>query len=344
MADLRRNSILFFIMALGVLGLFLANVSLGSIKIPFSEVIKPFIGEYASRPSWDYIITNYRLPKAIVALLAGIALSVSGLLMQTLFRNPLAGPDVLGLSSGASLGVALVIMGSGLLPAALGLYLTSEYGLVLASVSGTFAVLVLVLGVAQRLRDTMSILITGIMFGSFTGAIVGVLSYFSPAEQLKKYTFWALGSLGNLSWQSVGILTLLTLIGIIMGIACIKPLDALLMGERYAASMGINIKRSRLLIISATSLLTGCVTAFAGPISFIGLIVPHIARLLFRASNHRVLFFATLLTGAILMLACDILTQLPGTDVVLPINGITSIVGAPVVIALLIKNKKGSFR
>ncbi|MFY7730920.1 MAG: iron chelate uptake ABC transporter family permease subunit [Flavobacterium sp.] len=344
MADLRRNSILFFIMALGVLGLFLANVSLGSIKIPFSEVIKPFIGEYASRPSWDYIITNYRLPKAIVALLAGIALSVSGLLMQTLFRNPLAGPDVLGLSSGASLGVALVIMGSGLLPAALGLYLTSEYGLVLASVSGTFAVLLLVLGVAQRLRDTMSILITGIMFGSFTGAIVGVLSYFSPAEQLKKYTFWALGSLGNLSWQSVGILALLTLIGIIMGIACIKPLDALLMGERYAASMGINIKRSRLLIILATSLLTGCVTAFAGPISFVGLIVPHIARLLFRASNHRVLFFATLLTGAILMLACDILTQLPGTDVVLPINGITSIVGAPVVIALLIKNKKGSFR
>lgn len=344
MADLRRNSILFFIMALGVLGLFLANVSLGSIKIPFSEVIKPFIGEYASRPSWDYIITNYRLPKAIVALLAGIALSVSGLLMQTLFRNPLAGPDVLGLSSGASLGVAVVIMGSGLLPATLGLYLTSEYGLVLASVSGTFAVLVLVLGVAQRLRDTMSILITGIMFGSFTGAIVGVLSYFSPAEQLKKYTFWALGSLGNLSWQSVGILALLTFIGIIMGIACIKPLDALLMGERYAASMGINIKRSRLLIILATSLLTGCVTAFAGPISFVGLIVPHIARLLFKASNHRVLFFATLLTGAILMLACDILTQLPGTDVVLPINGITSIVGAPVVIALLIKNKKGSFR
>ncbi len=344
MADLRRNSILFFIMALGVLGLFLANVSLGSIKIPFSEVIKPFIGEYASRPSWDYIITNYRLPKAIVALLAGIALSVSGLLMQTLFRNPLAGPDVLGLSSGASLGVALVIMGSGLLPAALGLYLTSEYGLVLASVSGTFVVLLLVLGVAQRLRDTMSILITGIMFCSFTGAIVGVLSYFSPAEQLKKYTFWALGSLGNLPWQSVGILALLTLIGIIMGIACIKPLDALLMGERYAASMGINIKRSRLLIILATSLLTGCVTAFAGPISFVGLIVPHIARLLFRASNHRVLFFATLLTGAILMLACDILTQLPGTDVVLPINGITSIVGAPVVIALLIKNKKGSFR
>jgi len=344
MADLRRNSILFFIMALGVLGLFLANVSLGSIKIPFSEVIKPFIGEYASRPSWDYIITNYRLPKAIVALLAGIALSVSGLLMQTLFRNPLAGPDVLGLSSGASLGVALVIMGSGLLPAALGLYLTSEYGLVLASVSGTFVVLLLVLGVAQRLRDTMSILITGIMFGSFTGAIVGVLSYFSPAEQLKKYTFWALGSLSNLSWQSVGILALLTFIGIIMGIACIKPLDALLMGERYAASMGINIKRSRLLIILATSLLTGCVTAFAGPISFVGLIVPHIARLVFRASNHRVLFFATLLTGAILMLACDILTQLPGTDVVLPINGITSIVGAPVVIALLIKNKKGSFR
>lgn len=344
MAELRRNSILFFLMAIGLLMLFLANISLGSIKIPFTEVIKPLTGGFASRPTWDYIIVNYRLPKALVALFAGIALSVSGLLMQTLFRNPLAGPDVLGLSSGASLGVALVILGSGLLPVSVASYFLSGYGLVLASITGTFGVLLLVLGVAQRLRDTMAILITGIMFGSFTGAIVGVLSFFTTAERLQKYTFWALGSMGNLPWESVGLLAFITFVGVFMGIACIKPLDALLMGERYAASMGINIKRSRLLIILATSLLTGCVTAFAGPISFVGLIVPHIARLLFRAGSHRVLFFATLLTGGMLMLICDILTQLPGTEAVLPINGITSMVGAPVVIGLLLKNKKGAFR
>ena len=328
----------------GLMVLFVVNISLGSIKIPFTEVLKPLTGGFASRPTWDYIIVNYRLPKALVALFAGIALSVSGLLMQTLFRNPLAGPDVLGLSSGASLGVALVILGSGLLPVSVASYFLSGYGLVLASVTGTFGVLLLVLGVAQRLRDTMAILITGIMFGSFTGAIVGVLSFFTTAERLQKYTFWALGSMGNLPWESVGLLAFITFVGVFMGIACIKPLDALLMGERYAASMGINIKRSRLLIILATSLLTGCVTAFAGPISFVGLIVPHIARLLFRAGSHRVLFFATLLTGGMLMLICDILTQLPGTEAVLPINGITSMVGAPVVIGLLLKNKKGAFR
>jgi iron complex transport system permease protein len=344
MAELRRNSILFFLMAIGLMVLFVANISLGSIKIPFTEVLKPLTGGFASRPTWDYIIVNYRLPKALVALFAGIALSVSGLLMQTLFRNPLAGPDVLGLSSGASLGVALVILGSGLLPISVASYFLSGYGLVLASITGTFGVLLLVLGVAQRLRDTMAILITGIMFGSFTGAIVGVLSFFTTAERLQKYTFWALGSMGNLPWESVGLLAFITFVGVFMGIACIKPLDALLMGERYAASMGVNIKRSRLLIILATSLLTGCVTAFAGPISFVGLIVPHIARLLFRAGSHRVLFFATLLTGGMLMLICDILTQLPGTEAVLPINGITSMVGAPVVIGLLLKNKKGAFR
>lgn len=344
MAELRRNSLLFLLMAIGLLFLFVMNISLGSVKIPFGEVIKPLTGGYASRNTWDYIIINYRLPKALVALLAGMALSVSGLLMQTLFRNPLAGPDVLGLSSGASLGVALVILGSGLLPLSMASYFLSGYGLVIASVCGTFGVLLLVIGVAQRLRDTMAVLITGIMFGSFTGAIVGVLSFFTTAERLQKYTFWALGSLGNLPWESVSLLAIITLIGLLMGIACIKPLDALLMGERYATSMGINIKQARLLIILATSLLTGCVTAFAGPISFVGLIVPHIARLLFKAGSHRILFFATVLTGGILMLACDILTQLPGTEAVLPINGITSMVGAPVVIGLLLKNKKGAFR
>lgn len=343
MHNQRRNTILFISLGIALVALFLANISMGAVKIPLTDVVKALTGQHASKPAWDYILLSYRLPKAIVAVLAGMALAVGGLLMQTLFRNPLAGPDVLGLSSGASLGVAFVILGAGLLPGALGIFLMSGYGVVLASVAGSFAVLLLVLAVAQRLRDTMAILITGIMFGSFTGAIVSVLTYFSTAEQLQKYTFWALGSLGNLPQQSIIILAVVTLTGLLLAISCIKPLDALLLGERYAASMGINLKRTRLLIIIAASLLTGCVTAFAGPIAFVGLVVPHLARLLFRSGSHRILFWATLFTGGILMLFCDMCTQFPGSAVVLPINGITSVVGAPVVIGLLLKKRNRAY-
>lgn len=339
----RRNTILFICLGIALVILFLANISLGAVKIPFTDVVNALTGGNASKPAWNYIIIHYRLPKAIVALITGMALSIGGLLMQTLFRNPLAGPDVLGLSSGASLGVAFVILGAGLLPGALGIFLLSGYGVVMASVAGSFAVLLLVLAVAQRLRDTMAILITGIMFGSFTGAIVSILTYFSTAEQLQKYTFWALGSLGNLSQESIMILAVVTLMGLALAISCIKPLDALLLGERYAASMGINLKRTRIIIIISASLLTGCVTAFAGPIAFVGLVVPHLARLLLRAGNHRVLFWGSLFTGGILMLFCDMCTQLPGSAVVLPINGITSVVGAPVVIGLLLQKRKGIY-
>jgi iron complex transport system permease protein len=337
------HTILFIALGIALVVLFLVNISLGAVKIPMREVVNALTGNPTSKPAWDYIILNYRLPKAIVAVLAGMALSIGGLLMQTLFRNPLAGPDVLGLSSGASLGVAFVIMGAGFIPGALGMFLISGYGVVLASVAGSFVVLLLVLAVAQRLRDTMAILITGIMFGSFTGAIVGVLSYFSTAEQLQKYTFWALGSLGNLPWEHVILLAIITFIGIALAISRIKALDGLLLGERYAISLGININRTRIIIILATSLLTGVVTAFAGPIAFVGLVVPHMARLMLKAGSHRILFWGTLLTGGILMLLCDICTQIPGSGVVLPINGITSIVGAPVVIGLLLQKRKSAY-
>lgn len=340
MPHYRKHILLFTILFTGMVLLFVLNISLGAVKIPVGDVASALTGNHASNPRWEYIILNYRLPKAITALFAGMALSIGGLLMQTLFRNPLAGPDVLGLSSGASLGVAFVIMGAAFIPGALGIFLVSGYGVVLASVSGSFAVLLLVLAVSHRMRDTMGILITGIMFGSFTGAVVGILSYFSTAEQLQKYTFWALGSLGNLPWQHVALLAVVTLTGLILAASCIKPLDALLLGERYAASLGINLNKTRLIIILATSLLTGVVTAFAGPIAFVGLVVPHIARLILKAGSHRILFWGTLLTGGVLMLLCDIFTQLPGNGVVLPINGITSTIGAPVVIALLLKKTK----
>ena len=320
--------------------LFIINISLGSVSIPIKEVFHSLVGGTSSKETWQYIILNYRLPKAIAAVLVGMGLSISGLLMQTLFRNPLAGPYVLGLSSGASLGVAMVILGAAFLPESVASILLSSYGVVLASSLGSFLVLMAVLVVSYRLRDTMAILIVGLMFGSLTSAIVGTLSYFSTAEQLQKFTFWSLGNLGNLSWTSILILFISVLIGLLLSLFSIKPLNALLLGENYARSLGLNYKRSQLIIIFATSVLAGSITAFAGPIAFIGLAVPHIAKLVFQTSNHVVLFWSTLLFGASIMLICDTISQVPGGDITLPINAVTSIFGAPIVIWLLIRKKK----
>ncbi len=334
-----NKSILFIVLALLTVLLFVLDISFGSVSIPIKDVYTTLIGNQATKDTWEYIILNYRLPKAITAILVGIGLSISGLLMQTLFRNPLAGPYVLGLSSGSSLGVAFVVLGSGFLPAFLSTLLLSSYGIILASCMGSFLVLLAVLFVSQKLRDTMAILIVGLMFGSFSSAIVNVLTYFSTAEQLQKFTFWSMGNLGNLSWTSISILSVSVFIGLLLSFFSIKSLDALLLGENYAKSLGLNYKKARLIIIFATSILAGTITAFAGPIAFVGLAVPHIAKLVFQSSNHRILFWATLLFGAIIMLLCDIISQLPGSDYTLPINAITSVIGAPIVIWLLVRKK-----
>ena len=338
----KRYTLLFILLGIALAVLFIVNISLGSVNVPVKDVVQSLLGNGASKTTWEYIILNYRLPKAITAVIVGAALSIGGLLMQTLFRNPLAGPDVLGLSAGASLMVAIVILGTGAVTT-VSTFFTSAYGLVLASTLGSFMVLLAVLAVAQKLKDTMAILIVGLMFGSFAGAIVGVLTYFSTAEQLQKYTFWALGSLGNLSWENIMILATASLIGLFIAATCIKPLNAMLLGERYARSLGINFTKTRFIIILSASILTGCVTAFAGPIAFVGLAVPHISKLLFKTSSHMVLFWATLLTGGVIMLICDTVTQLPGNSYILPINAITSIIGAPIVIWLLFRKKKGLF-
>ena len=340
MANQKRNTILFFLLTLGLVLLFFVNISFGSITIPFKDIYTSLTGGQASKSTWEYIIINYRLPKAITAILVGMGLSISGLLMQTLFRNPLAGPYVLGLSSGASLGVAFVLLGASLLPPFLSTLLLSSYGVVLASTIGSSVVLLAVLMVSQKLRDTMAILIGGLMFGSFTSAIVGVLTYFSSAEQLQKFTFWSMGNLGNLSWSSIVILTVCVGIGLLLSLFSIKPLNALLLGENYARSLGLNFKKTRLIIIFATSILAGSITAYAGPIAFIGLAVPHIAKLVFQTSNHSVLYWSTLLLGASIMLICDVLSELPGLEITLPINAVTSIIGAPVVIWLLVRKRK----
>lgn len=327
-------------MLLSIVLLFLANISLGSVAVPIKEVFRILFGEESSKQTWEYIVLNYRLPKAIVAMLVGIGLSLSGLLMQTLFRNPLAGPYVLGVSSGASLGVAFVILGAGFLPVFLADIFLSHYGIIFAAVIGSFLVLLSVLAVSQKLKDTMAILIVGLMFGSITSAVVSVLTYFSSAEQLKKFTLWNLGNLGNQSWEAIFLLLIITLFGLVLSYICIKPLNALLLGENYAKSMGTNFNQTKNIIIIATSLLSGCITAFVGPIAFVGLAVPHLAKLLFQTSNHKILFWATIGLGAIIMLICDTIAQMPSCDFVLPINAVTSIIGAPVVIWLLVRKKK----
>lgn len=315
---------------------------MGSVSIPLNSIFGSLFGT-VENSTWQIIITEFRLPKAITAILVGSGLGISGLLMQTLFRNPLAGPFVLGISSGASLGVALVILGSGLFGGFFATALVSKWSVVIAASLGSFLVLLAVLTVSSKVRDTMAILIIGLMFGSITAAVVSVLSYFSSAEQLQQYIFWGFGSLSNLSWNELLIFFGIYSAGILMSILSIKSLNSLLLGDNYAKSLGLNLKQSRLIIIIATSLIAGTITAFAGPIAFIGLAIPHLTRQIFKTSNHKVLLPAVFLFGAIVMLICDSIAQVPASDYTLPINAITALVGAPVVIWLLVRQKKMMF-
>lgn len=320
----------------------MVNISLGSINIPFSEVFESLFGT-SKNETWEIIITKVRLPKAITAILVGSGLGISGLLMQTMFRNPLAGPFVLGISSGASLGVALVILGSGLFGGMFATVLISKWSIVIAASLGSFLVLLAVLAVSHKVRDTMAILIIGLMFGSITAAVVSVLSYFSSAEQLQQYIFWGFGSLSNLSWEELLIFFSIYGVGIVLSIFSVKSLNALLLGDNYAKSLGLSLKTSRFVIIFATSLIAGVITAFAGPIAFIGLAIPHLTRQIFKTSNHKILLPAVFLFGAIVMLICDSIAQVPTSDYTLPINAITALVGAPVVIWLLVRQRKMMF-
>ena len=315
------------------------NISLGSVSIPFNDIISSIFEGTASKDTWHTIVVNYRVPKALTAVMVGAGLSVSGLLMQTLFRNPLAGPFVLGISSGASLGVALLILGSSLFTG-IAFVSASNFGMAIAASFGSFLVLSAVLIAANKIRNTMSILIIGLMFGSLTSAIISVLAYFSSAEQLQQFIFWAFGSLGNLSWNELSVFGSLFFIGIVFILFIIKPLNSMLLGENYAKSMGVNLKRIRNFILIITSILTGVITAFSGPIAFVGLAVPHLTKLIFNTSDHKILIPAVLICGAILMLIADMIAQLPLSEYTLPINAITSLFGAPIVIWLLVRKRK----
>ncbi len=338
---MKKNQYSFYFILLSIALLFFAmlNISLGSLNIPFADVIKSLIGSQDVKDTWRYIIQDFRVPKAITAILVGSGLSISGLLMQTLFRNPLAGPFVLGISSGASLGVALLVLGSTFLGTTITALAFSNFGLAIASSLGSFLVLSAVMLVAQKVRNTMSILIIGLMFGSLTSAIISVLAYFSTAEQLQQYLFWSFGSLGNLTWHELTIFFTIYIFSMVLVIRIIKPLNALLLGENYAKSMGVNIKKTRNITLFATAILTGVITAFSGPIAFIGLAVPHLAKMLLNTSNHKILLPATAIIGAILMLISDTIAQLPNSEFTLPINAITSLFGAPIVIWILVRKR-----
>jgi iron complex transport system permease protein len=337
---IRRKTLIFIIMGLLLVIVFILDLFLGSVSIKAADVINAIFS--GSGSEIETIVLKFRLPKAATALFVGIALSLSGLQMQTLFRNPLAGPYVLGVSSGASLGVALVILGfsSGFI--SLNLQGLGNWILVVSAWAGAGAVMLLIMFISSRVRDIMTILILGIMIASGLSAVVSIMQYFSSETMLKAYVIWTMGSLGNLSSGQLNVLIISVLAGIMLSVFSIKMLNALLLGENYAGSIGLNVKISRTVIFACTSILAGSVTAFCGPIGFIGIAVPHIVRNIFKTSDHKILIPGSIMTGGIVMIASDIVAQLPGSEIVLPINSVTSLIGIPVVIWVILRNKSNS--
>ncbi len=328
-----KHKILFIIFSILLILFFIVDILFGSIFISVSD----FISIFKEESIYKEIVLNFRLPKALTAILAGSALSVGGLLMQTLFRNPLAGPDVLGITSGASLGVSLIVLvaSSAFLPAFL---IASGWGQIVGAVIGSAFILLLILAVSTRVNSTVSLLIIGIMFGSITGSIVNILQSISNPDALKIYIVWTFGSLSSVTWTFMKVMAPIVIIGLILALFLQKRLNAILLGEHYAQNLGVSIFQTRFLIILATSLLAGATTAFTGPIAFIGVAVPHLARGFFQSSNHKITIPASILIGATLMLLCDIASQLPGGGYTLPINSISALFGAPLIIWVICRN------
>ncbi len=335
----KRNGILMLAISVAVAVLALADMATGAARLSIAEIWRGLWGQAADE-SVRYIVMHFRLPKTVTALLSGAALSAAGLQMQTLFRNPLAGPYVLGVSSGASLGVAAFVLGMPLLGISAHGTWWGAIGMVGAAWIGAAAILVIIMAVTTRIKDIMAVLILGMMFGSAATAVVEILQYMSPEGAVKSYVVWTMGSLGGVLLSDLRILVPVIAAGLAISIALIKPLNMLLLGENYARTMGLDIKATRLGIFLSTILLAGTVTAFCGPIGFIGLAVPHIVRMIFREADHRTLMPASILTGGGLMLLCDIASQLPSGDLTLPVNTVTALIGIPVIIAVILRTRK----
>lgn len=329
------------VLALLVLA-FACELSLGSVVIPLKAVFLTIVGKTNVPEDWRHIILLFRLPRALTAMLAGAALGMAGLKMQTLFRNPLADPFVLGISSGAGLGVALVVMAAGGLQWRFFLERAGVAGnlsLVLAAILGAGVVLAIVLGVARRVEGNVTLLIVGLMFGYITGAIVQVLMQFAVEHQMQSYVTWTFGSFGSVTWKQLAILAPVVISGLGVGWVLVKPLNALLLGTDYARSMGVNVRFVRSWIIAGASLLAGAVTAYCGPIGFLGIAVPHLGRILLRTSDHRQLVPAVTVLGAIVALLADLIAQAPGTEIALPLNAVTALIGAPVVVTIILRRR-----
>jgi iron complex transport system permease protein len=321
-------------LALLVLLLFMADLFLGSTRIEVSSVIHSLFGR--GEPGDEIIVMQFRLPKALTAILAGMAMSVSGLLMQTLFRNPLAGPDVLGVSSGAGLGVALTLLTLTPLFSLPAGSIFTGWGEILAAWAGAGAVMMLIMSVSARLRDIMTVLIVGLLLASAISAVVSLLQYFSNEAMLRTYVIWTMGNLGNISYPQIRALAVATAAGFAIAVMMVKPLNAMLMGETFSRTVGVKVRRTRIILLASASILAGSVTAFCGPIAFIGVAVPHIARLLFGTTDHRLLMPGTALCGAAILLISDLISVMPGGGHVIPVNTVTSLIGIPVVLWIIL--------
>ena len=325
--------------------LFLLNLLLGSVAIPADSIGNILIGQGNEPVAWQNIVWKSRLPQALTALVAGAGLAVSGLQMQTVFRNPLAGPSVLGISSGASLGVAFVILLSGSIGgvALSRLGIIGEIALSVAAIAGALSIMALIAYVSQKIKGSVTLLIVGVMIGYVATAIIGVLKFFSVEEDIRAYVIWGLGSFARVSGNQMMLFVSLMTILLPLSFLLIKTLNLLLLGDGYARNVGLNIKRARLLVILSAGILTAIVTAYCGPISFLGLAVPHLARAMFQTSDHRILMPSSLLLGAVLALFCNLVARMPGFEGALPVNSVTALIGAPVVASVLFKKRKNDW-
>jgi len=328
-----RTFLFFILLTILCIVLTLSDIALGSVSIPFNAIIQALLHPHGQTLFTDIVI-QFRVPKAITAILTGASLSLAGLLMQTFFRNPLAGPDVLGVTSGASMGVAFYVMATSWFAAS---FVESRWGLILSAIAGALIVLLLILSVASRLKQSVTILIIGLMFSGIVGAIVSILQNLSNPDTVKLFVVWTFGSLSAVTWYQLQILIPLLVIGLFFTFMLQKRLNALLLGEHYAQGLGISVRSTRLIMISLTGILAGATTAFTGPIAFIGVAVPHLARALFQTSNHRIIIPGTLLCGTSLLLICDILSQ--QTTYPLPLNAVNALFGAPLIIWVVLKQR-----
>lgn len=336
---MRRALLIYIGIAVSILLLFGLNLTTGSVLIPFADVMDILCGRFAGKESWQYIILENRLPQALTALLCGASLSVCGLMLQTAFRNPLAGPDVFGISSGAGLGVALVMLLLGGTVSTSLFTVSGFLAILTAAFLGAITVTALILFLSTLVRNSVLLLIVGIMVGYVSSSAVSLLNFFASEEGVKSYMVWGMGNFGGVSMSHIPLFSLLCLVGIMGALLLVKPLNILLLGPQYAESLGISTRRLRNLLLLIVGLLTAITTAFCGPISFIGLAIPHIARLLFRTDNHQILLPGTVLTGAAIALLCNFICFLPGEMGVIPLNAVTPLIGAPVIIYVIIQRR-----